>query len=239
VGDRVAVAQVVELLVPVRNDLRAVGRHDLVGPGVLPCAPVPRLPDGRSRLLAGVRPTPLSLVAVDVAADLRGPLAELPHVGRQLRDLTGGRVHREADAGEGRPELRIGHHRGVPDAVERLDRVTDADRVQPTPDALREDPRVELQMQMTVWVPGAGSVVPHRDRLDLLHRHLHQAMIWAAARSCAASYAAATSGCSAAAIDHVFGPLTVTSTNRTALSLASSLPRATPVTGSWPATQRS
>jgi hypothetical protein len=43
-----------------------------------------------------------------------------------------------------------------------------------------------------------------------------QPRIFAAARSCAASYAAATSGCSAAAIDQVFEPFTTTSTNRTA-----------------------
>ena len=61
-----------------------------------------------------------------------------------------------------------------------------------------------------------------------------QPMICSAARSCAASYAAATSGCSAAASDHVFGPFTVTSTNRTAFASARSRPRGVPVTGSWP-----
>ena len=39
-------------------------------------------------------------------------------------------------------------------------------------------------------------------------------MISTAARSWAASYAAAISGCRLAASDHVFGPFTTTSTNR-------------------------
>ena len=49
-------------------------------------------------------------------------------------------------------------------------------------------------------------------------------MICSAARSCAASYAAAMSGCSAAASDQVFGPLTTTSTNRTACVVVAQLP---------------
>ena len=49
-------------------------------------------------------------------------------------------------------------------------------------------------------------------------------MISSAAAICAASYASAISGCSAAASDQVFGPLTVTSTNRTPLSSFRSRP---------------
>ena len=45
------------------------------------------------------------------------------------------------------------------------------------------------------------------------------------------------SGCSAAASDHDFGPLTTTSTNRTARSSLRSRPRGSPVSGSTPATQ--
>ena len=64
-------------------------------------------------------------------------------------------------------------------------------------------------------------------------------MICAAARSCAASYAAATSGCSSAASDQDFGPFTTTSTNRTACASARSRPRGSPVSGSSPATHAS
>ena len=63
-------------------------------------------------------------------------------------------------------------------------------------------------------------------------------MICAAARSCAASYAAAMSGCSAAASDQDFGPLTITSTNRTAWSSVRSRPRGSPVSGSQPGDPR-
>ena len=66
-----------------------------------------------------------------------------------------------------------------------------------------------------------------------------QAMICPAARSCAASYALAMSGSSAAAIDQVFGPFTMTSTKRTACSSWRSCPRGSPVAGSRPATQLS
>ena len=61
-----------------------------------------------------------------------------------------------------------------------------------------------------------------------------QLMISSAAAICAASYASAISGCSAAASDQVFGPLTVTSTNRTPLSSARNRPFAAPVSTSNP-----
>src|SRR3954466_13457887 len=56
-------------------------------------------------------------------------------------------------------------------------------------------------------------------------------MISAAAQSCAASYAFAMSGCTAAASDQDFGPLTTTSTNRTARSSVRSRPPRLP--GVW------
>jgi hypothetical protein len=46
-------------------------------------------------------------------------------------------------------------------------------------------------------------------------------------------------GCSSAAKDHDFGPLTITSTNRTACPSRRSRPLGTPVTGSRPATHAS
>ena len=107
-------------------------------------------------------------------------------------------------------------------------------------------------MQVSVRIAGTGRVVPHAHRFDSLDRHLHltptradlvvaccasQTTICDAARSIAASYASATNGCSAAASDHVFDPLTTTSTNRTALASVRNRPRASPVSGSRPATQ--
>ncbi len=57
-------------------------------------------------------------------------------------------------------------------------------------------------------------------------------MISSAAAICAASYASAISGCRAAASDQVFGPFTVTSTNRTPFSSFRSRPFARPVSTS-------
>ena len=56
--------------------------------------------------------------------------------------------------GEHRPELRVGHDRGVPDAVDGLDAVADPDRVDPAPGAGRPDAGVDLQVQVPVRVPG-------------------------------------------------------------------------------------
>ncbi len=136
-------------------------------------------------------------------------------------------------------ELRVGHHRRVPDPVDRLQAVADADRVQPAPGAGSEHSGVDLEMQVPVWVAGPGGEMAYDGRLDLLDRHLHlpiprpdacrrvgasHPMISSAAAIWAASYASAISGCSAAASDQVFGPLTVTSTNRTPFSSFRSLP---------------
>ena len=134
--------------------------------------------------------------------------------------------------GERRPELRVGGDRGVADAVDRLDAVPHPDRVDAPPRTGRPDAGVDLQVEMPVRVTGPGGVVPDHRRLDPLHRHLHlptprphpggrvpgdPADDLLAARSCAASSAAEISGCRAAASDQVFGPFTITSTNRNAV----------------------
>ena len=104
--------------------------------------------------------------------------------------------------GERGAELRVTHDSRMPDPIDRLDRVAEGNRVDASPLAGREHPRVDLQMQMAVRVPGAGSVVPHRHCLDPLHRDGHlrparpdpgrgvlaeQPMICSAALSCAIS----------------------------------------------------
>jgi hypothetical protein len=71
------------------------------------------------------------------------------------------------------PELRVAHHGGVTDAVERLDAVHDADRVQSTPCPARENTGVDLHVQMAVRVAGPGGVVAYDGGLDPLRRHLH------------------------------------------------------------------
>jgi hypothetical protein len=155
---------------------------------------------------------------------------------------------------KGCAEVRIGGDGGVPDPVDRGQRVPDPDGVQSALFPRGEHSGVHLQVQMPVGVPGPGGVVPHRYRLEHLKRHLHLSTAWAdpgggvlvqpaedlaGGQSCAASYAAAISGCSAAARDHDFGPFTTTSTKRTAQSPSRSRPRGTPVSGSRPATHAS
>ena len=44
--------------------------------------------------------------------------------------------------------------------------------MQATPFPGREHPRVDLQMQMPVWIPGTGGVVRDRHRLQALDGHL-------------------------------------------------------------------
>jgi hypothetical protein len=116
---------------------------------------------------------PGGFVAVDVAADLRGPGAERPHERRQLADLAGLRVQGEPVGREDRPESGVGDHGGVPDPVDRLDRVPDPDRVDPPPRPGRPDPGVDLKVQVAVRVAGAGGVVPDHGSLDALDRDLH------------------------------------------------------------------
>ena len=97
---------------------------------------------------------PLGLVGVDVRLDLLGPGAERPGVRRQLDDLARLGVEREPVPRQRLPELRVGHHRRVPDPVDRLQAVADPDRVEPSPGARREHPGVDLEMQVPVWVAG-------------------------------------------------------------------------------------
>jgi hypothetical protein len=116
--------------------------------------------------------SPCGLVPVDVAVDLFSALAEPAGVRRELLDLAV-LVERVAPRGKGGPELGVAHHGGVTDPVERLDAVDDADRVQSTPRAAREDACVDLHVEMTVRVAGSRGVVTYDSRLDHLHRHLH------------------------------------------------------------------
>src|SRR5918997_3399900 len=60
---------------------------DLVRAAVGPGARVPRPPQRRTRLLAGMCPHPLAFVAVQVAPDLRRPGAERADVVGQLVDF--------------------------------------------------------------------------------------------------------------------------------------------------------
>ena len=113
--------------------------------------------------------SPLRFVPVQQAADLGGAFGERAHEPRELLDLTR-LVEGVAVRGQRGPEPRIAHDGGVPDAVERRDRVTDGDGVQPAPPPGREHPRVHLQVQVAVRVAGAGGVMPHRHRLQRLDR---------------------------------------------------------------------
>ena len=111
--------------------------------------------------------TPGGFVAVDVAVDLCGALAEPAGVRRELLDLAVV-VEGVAACRERGPELGVAHHRGVTDPVERLDAVDDTDRVQSAPGPAREDPCVDLEVEVTVRVTGARRVVPDDCGLELL-----------------------------------------------------------------------
>ena len=63
----------------------------------------------------------------------------------------------------------------MPDPVDRLQAVADADGVESPPRAGREDPGVDLEMQVSVRVACPGGEVAYDGRLDLLDRHLHLA----------------------------------------------------------------
>ena len=254
-GRWVAVAERAQFVVPPLHQLGAVLRDDLVGPGFLPGPTVPRLVELRPGFLVGIVGSPLCFVAVGVAADLGRPRAEPAGVRLQLADLAGPWVEGEPRRGDGGTEFGVGHHRRMPDSVQRFDAVAESNRVQATPLVLGEDARVDLEVQVPVRVAGTRGVVADGDGLDPLDRDLDlpaawshpggvacsatQPMICSAARSCASSYAAAISGCKEAASDQVFGPFTVISTNRTAFGSARSRPRGAPVAGSQPATQLS
>ena len=70
----------------------AVLGDDLVRADLRPRAPVPHLPQPRTRLLGRMVGSPGRLIAVDVAADLSGPGAERTHVRDELTHLVGLRV---------------------------------------------------------------------------------------------------------------------------------------------------
>ena len=115
---------------------------------------------------------PLGLVTVEVASDLRRAGAERTDELGQFDDLTGARIEGEPVRGQRLSEPRIGHHRGVPDAVDGVDRVPHADRVQPSPPSLGEHPGVDLQVQMTVRIARPRGVMPHGYGVNLGDRHL-------------------------------------------------------------------
>lgn len=78
--------------------------------------------------------------------------------------------------------MRVAHDGGVADAVERFDGVDDADGVEAPPGAAGEDAGVDLEVQVSVRVAGAGGVVPDERGLDLLDGHLDLLAAWADAR---------------------------------------------------------
>ena len=161
-----------QLLVPSADQGGAVGGDDLVRACLRPGPTVPRPPQPGPGFGAGVRVAPLGLVAVEVAADLRGAGTEPADVGRQLGQLTGGRVEGEPVRGEHGAELGVGGDRCVADAVDRGEAVAHPDRVQSPPGSFGEDAGVDLDVQVAVRVTGPGGVVPHHGCFDLGHRHL-------------------------------------------------------------------
>jgi hypothetical protein len=86
---------------------------------------------------------PLRLVPVEQRRYLCRPLGERADERGELLDLT---VRAEAVAVRGQrvAEVRIARHRGVPDAVDRVDRVAQGDRVQSAPPPGRAHPRIHL-----------------------------------------------------------------------------------------------
>lgn len=86
---RLMEAEVVQLLVPPRDQLRTRGGYDFVGTGVGPCTAVPRSAQFRPGLLAGMGGAPFGFVAANVASDLGGALAEGSRERAQLADFTG------------------------------------------------------------------------------------------------------------------------------------------------------
>lgn len=93
--------------------------------------------------------------------------------GGELRNLPSHGVDREPVLGEHLAELRVDGHRGMTDAVDRLDHVPHPDGVKTSPLTFRPHPRVDLQVEMPVGVPRPGRVMPDDGCLNLLDRHLH------------------------------------------------------------------
>ena len=119
---------------------------------------------------------PLGLEAVDVAPDLCRSRTERTDVRHQLGDLARRGIDRQTVCGQCRPERAIGGDRRMPDAVDRLDGVTEPDRVEATPGAGCVHARVDLEVQVTVRVAGPRRVVPDDRCLDPLDRHLNLAV---------------------------------------------------------------
>ncbi len=72
---------------------------------------------------------PSGFVELDVLGDLARAGRERPGEPSQFVHLAGLAVEREPTVGQRLPELRIAHHGGVTDAVDRVDHVADADGV--------------------------------------------------------------------------------------------------------------
>ena len=105
--------------------------------------------------------TPLRFIAIDVSADLRGPMGEPSRERGELFDLTGLGGEGVPVRGECAAEVGVAHDGGMPDPVDRPDRVHDPNRVQTPPPTVGEDASVEVEVEVTVRVPSAGGVVPH------------------------------------------------------------------------------
>ena len=115
----------------------------------------------------------LGFVAVDVAADLRGPGTERPDVRRELLDLAGlGSRVKPCAASTARNSGSVATAACPMPLIASID-VAHPDRVDAPPRAGRPDAGVDLQVEVPVRVPGPRRVVPDHRRLDLLDRHLH------------------------------------------------------------------
>ena len=169
----------VQLLEPAAYEVGAVSRDDLVGTGLRPGTSVPRLLKPGARFLVGVVGAPLGLVALGVVPDLCGPRAERPDEGSELDNFSGGWVERVSVTSECGAEGWVAHDRGGADPVDGIEAVADPDGVDAPPQSGRPDSGVDLQVQVSVRVPGPRGVVPHDRRLDLLDGHLQLPTPWA------------------------------------------------------------
>ncbi len=135
----------------------------------------------------------------------------------------------------------------MPDAVDRLDAVHDPDGVQAAPVAGSPDTGVDLEVQVSVRVSGAGGVVARTTAASSCSTGTwtcgpEDRSAWWRAREPADDLGSGLLlggvvgggdlGVQAAARDQVLGPLTTTSTNRSAWSSLRSRPFDVPVTGS-------
>jgi len=121
---------------------------------------------------------PVGLIAVHVPSDLRGPGTERASERRELDDLTGLRINTKPVGGQRCPKVGVAHHRRVTDAIDRIQAVAHPDSVQTPPLALSENPGVDLEVKVPMWITSTGGVVPHHSRLNLLHWDLDLAPTW-------------------------------------------------------------